>query len=199
MSNIINRFLGKKSVRNEESLILANRLSFKNSQLNGFLIKNFLATEKATTQGYIDFQALLLQLTTDRFESLHVELDLLNRYLLLVESFMPQGFLVKFENKIKLQYDVLLPPLILFPMVQHAVENGYNTMSSHPIRIRLSGSSKLIVLEVSYRVNHYLEGQFKSDLIRDFEKRLDYLFPEKHNLLMNSNSNTCRSTLTIQL
>jgi hypothetical protein len=112
---------------------------------------------------------------------------------------MPQGFLVKFENKIKLQYDVLLPPLILFPMVQHAVENGYNTMSSHPIRIRLLGSSKLIVLEVSYRVNHYLEGQFKSDLIRDFEKRLDYLFPEKHNLLMNSNSNTCRSTLTIQL
>ncbi|WP_312192467.1 hypothetical protein [Sphingobacterium sp.] len=199
MSSIINRFWGKKSVRNEESLILANRLSFKNSQLNGFLIKNFLETEKATKQGYIDFQALLLQLTTDRFESLHVELDLLNRYLLLVESFMPQGFLVKFENKIKLQYDVLLPPLILFPMVQHAVENGYNTMSSHPIRIRLSGSSKLIVLEVSYRVNHYLEGQFKSDLIRDFEKRLDYLFPEKHNLLMNSNSNTCRSTLTIQL
>ncbi|QQT54156.1 hypothetical protein I6I98_02550 [Sphingobacterium multivorum] len=199
MSSIINRFLGKKSVRNEELLALADRLSFRNSQLDSFLIGHFIQNNKIDPADYFVFQEQLLKLHVDRFEAMQVELNLLNQYLQLAERFLPAGFSVKWENKLQSQGEIMLPPLILFPVVQHAVENGYNTMSSHPVRIRLSGSSKLIMLEVSYRVNHYLESQFSSTLIRDFRQRLDYLFPEKHNLLMNSNSNTSRITLTIQL
>ena len=199
MSSIINRFLGKKSVRNEELLALADRLSFRNSQLDSFLIGHFIQRDKIDPVDYFAFQEQLLKLHVDRFEAMQVELNLLNQYLQLAERFLPAGFSVKWENKLQSQDEIMLPPLILFPVVQHAVENGYNTMSSHPVRIRLSGSSKLIMLEVSYRVNHYLESQFSSTLIRDFRQRLDYLFPEKHNLLMNSNSNTSRITLTIQL
>ncbi len=199
MSSIINRFLGKKSVRNEELLALADRLSFRNSQLDSFLIGHFIQRDKIDSAYYFAFQEQLLKLHVDRFEAMQVELNLLNQYLQLAERFLPAGFSVKWENKLQFQDEIMLPSLILFPVVQHAVENGYNTMSSHPVRIRLSGSSKLIMLEVSYRVNHYLESQFSSTLIRDFRHRLDYLFPEKHNLLMNSNSNTSRITLTIQL
>jgi len=199
MSSIINRFLGKKSVRNEELLALADRLSFRNSQLDSFLIGHFIQRDEIDPVDYFAFQEQLLKLHVDRFEAMQVELNLLNQYLQLAERFLPAGFSVKWENKLQSQDEIMLPPLILFPVVQHAVENGYNTMSSHPVRIRLSGSSKLIMLEVSYRVNHYLESQFSSTLIRDFRQRLDYLFPEKHNLLMNSNSNTSRITLTIQL
>lgn len=191
--------MGKKSVRNEELLALADRLSFRNSQLDSFLIEHFIQNNKIDPADYFVFQEQLLKLHVDRFEAMQVELNLLNQYLQLAERFLPAGFSVKWENKLQSQGDIMLPPLILFPVVQHAVENGYNTMSSHPVRIRLSGSSKLIMLEVSYRVNHYLESQFSSTLIRDFRQRLDYLFPEKHNLLMNSNSNTSRITLTIQL
>ncbi len=191
--------MGKKSVRNEELLALADRLSFRNSQLDSFLIGHFIQNNKIDPADYFVFQEQLLKLHVDRFEAMQVELNLLNQYLQLAERFLPAGFSVKWENKLQSQGEIMLPPLILFPVVQHAVENGYNTMSSHPVRIRLSGSSKLIMLEVSYRVNHYLESQFSSTLIRDFRQRLDYLFPEKHNLLMNSNSNTSRITLTIQL
>ncbi|KKO93188.1 hypothetical protein AAW12_00930 [Sphingobacterium sp. Ag1] len=199
MSSIINRFLGKKSVRNEALLALADRLSFRNSQLDSFLIDHLIQSNKIDPPDFFAFQEQLLKLHVDRLESMQVELSLLNQYLQLAERFLPVGFTVKWENKLQAQEEIMLPPLILFPVVQHAVENGYNTMSSHPVRIRLSGSSKLIMLEVSYRVNHYLESQFSSTLIRDFRQRLDYLFPEKHNLLMNSNSNTSRITLTIQL
>lgn len=199
MSSIINRFLGKKSVRNEALLALADRLSFRNSQLDSFLIDHLIQSNKIDPADFFAFQEQLLKLHVDRLESMQVELSLLNQYLQLAERFLPAGFTVKWENKLQSQKEMMLPPLILFPVVQHAVENGYNTMSSHPVRIRLSGSSKLIMLEVSYRVNHYLESQFSSTLIRDFRQRLDYLFPEKHNLLMNSNSNTSRITLTIQL
>lgn len=199
MSSIINRFLGKKSVRNEALLALADRLSFRNSQLDSFLIDHLIQSNKIDPADFFAFQEQLLKLHVDRFEAMQVELNLLNQYLQLAERFLPAGFSVKWENKLQSQGEIMLPPLILFPVVQHAVENGYNTMSSHPVRIRLSGSSKLIMLEVSYRVNHYLESQFSSTLIRDFRQRLDYLFPEKHNLLMNSNSNTSRITLTIQL
>ncbi len=199
MSSIINRFLGKKSVRNEAPLALADRLSFRNSQLDSFLIDHLIQSNKIDPADFFAFQEQLLKLHVDRLESMQVELSLLNQYLQLAERFLPAGFTVKWENKLQAQEEMMLPPLILFPVVQHAVENGYNTMASHPVRIRLSGSSKLIMLEVSYRVNHYLESQFSSTLIRDFRQRLDYLFPEKHNLLMNSNSNTSRITLTIQL
>ena len=199
MSSIINRFLGKKSVRNEALLALADRLSFRNSQLDSFLIDHLIQSNKIDPADFFAFQEQLLKLHVDRLESMQVELSLLNQYLQLAERFLPAGFTVKWENKLQAQEEMMLPPLILFPVVQHAVENGYNTMSSHPVRIRLSGLSKLIMLEVSYRVNHYLESQFSSTLIRDFRQRLDYLFPEKHNLLMNSNSNTSRITLTIQL
>lgn len=157
MSSIINRFLGKKSVRNEELLALADRLSFRNSQLDSFLIGHFIQRNKIDPVEYFAFQEQLLKLHVDRFEALQVELNLLNQYLQLAERFLPAGFSVKWENKLHSQDEIMLPPLILFPVVQHAVENGYNTMFSHPVRIRLSGSSKLIMLEVSYRVNHYLE------------------------------------------
>jgi len=199
MSSIINRFLGKKSVRNEELLALANRSSFRNSQLDSFLFDHFIQSDKRNAEQYFTFQEQLLKLQLDRLETIEVELNLLYQYLQVVEHFVPDGFLVKFENKLQSHDKITLPPLILFPVIQHAVENGYNTMSSHPVRIRLSGSSKLIMLEVSYRVNHYLESQFNSVLIHDFRHRLDYLFPDKHNLLLNSNSNTSRITLTIQL
>lgn len=199
MSSIINRFLGKKSVRNEELLALADRLSFRNSQLDSYLFDHFIRSDKRNTVEYFTFQEQLLKLRIDRLESIEAELRLLNQYLQLAERFLPAGFSVKWENKLRPQEEIMLPPLILFPVVQHAVENGYNTMSSHPVRLRLSGSSKLIMLEVSYRVNHYLESQFNSTLIGDFRQRLDYLFPGKHNLLLNSNSNTSRITLTIQL
>jgi len=199
MSSIINRFLGKKSVRNEELLALADRLSFRSSQLDVFLIDHFIRSDKRNAEEYFTFQEQLLKLQGNRLEPIGVELSLLHQYLQLAERFVPEGFSVKWENKIQQHEDIMLPPLILFPLIQHAIENGYNTMSSHPVRIRLKGSSKLVMLEVSYRVNHYLESQFNSTLIHDFQLRLDYLFPEKHNLLMNSNSNTCRITLTIQL
>ncbi|WP_343557563.1 hypothetical protein [Sphingobacterium sp.] len=199
MSSIINRFLGKKSVRNEELLALADRLSFRNSQLDSFLLDHFIRSDKRHAEEYYTFQEQLLKLQVDRLESIEVELNLLHQYLQVAEHFVPDGFLVKFENKLWSHDKIKLPPLILFPAIQHAVENGYNTMSSHPIRIRLSGSSKLIMLEVSYRVNHYLENQFNSVLIHDFRHRLDYLFSDKHNLLLNSNSNTSRITLTIHL
>lgn len=199
MSSIINRFLGKKSVRNEELLALADRLSFRNSQLDSFLLDHFIRSDRKHAEEYFTFQEQLLKLQVDRLEPIEVELKLLHQYLQVAERFVPDGFLVEFKNGLQMQGNITLPPLILFPVIQHAVENGYNTMVSHPVRIRLSGSSKLIMLEVSYRVNHYLESQFSSALIGDFRQRLDYLFPEKHNLLLNSNSNTSRITLTIHL
>jgi hypothetical protein len=137
MSSIINRFLGKKSVRNEELLALADRLSFRNSQLDSFLIGHFIQRDKTDPVDYFAFQEQLLKLHVDRFEAIQVELNLLNQYLQLAERFLPAGFSVKWENKLQFQDEIMLPPLILFP--------------------------------------------------------------EKHNLLMNSNSNTSRITLTIQL
>lgn len=199
MSGIINRFFNKKVLINEELLALADRLSFRNSQLDSFLMEHFFKGDKTGLDEYFAFQKQLLELQADRFESIQIELDLLKQYLKLIEHVVADGFSVKWENKLPCHEEIMLPPLIFFPMIQHAVKNGYNTLSSHPVRIRLSGSSKVLILEVSYRVNHYLEDQFSDTLLGDFQKRLAHLFPQKHNLLLNSNSNTARVTLSVQL
>lgn len=197
MSGIIDRILGKKSVRNEVAMALSNRLSFENSQCDRFLLTKALTEDAASETEYMLFQKKLLLLELDKQQAIEAELDLLSQYIAMVKMLMPAGFLLKWENRFQPEKELLLPPLILFPMVQHAVTNGYNGMSSHPIRVRLSGSSKVLLFEVSHRANHYLEGQFKHTLIEDFQNRLEFLFPERHSLLLNSNSNTCRATLTI--
>lgn len=197
MSGIIDRILGKKSVRNEVAMALSNRLSFENSQCDRFLLMKALTEDAASETEYMLFQKKLLLLELDKQQAIEAELDLLSQYIAMVKMLMPAGFLLKWENRFQPEKELLLPPLILFPMVQHAVTNGYNAMSSHPIRVRLSGSSKVLLFEVSHRANHYLEGQFKHTLIEDFQNRLEFLFPERHSLLLNSNSNTCRAALTI--
>ena len=197
MSGIIDRILRKKSVRNEAAMALSNRLSFGNSQFDRFLMMKFLTENTVLGPEYILFQKKLLLLELEKYQSIEAELDLLTQYLALVKMLMPAGFLLKWENRFQSENELLVPPLILFPMVQHAVANGYNSMSSHPIRIRLSGSSKVLLFEVSHRVNHYLDSQFEHTLIDDFRNRLEFLFPERQVLLFNSNSNTCRATLTI--
>jgi len=199
MSGIINRFFGKKVLINEELLPLADRLSFRNSQFDSFLMEHFFKGDKTSLDEYFAFQKQMLELQVDRFESIHIQLDLLKKYLKLIEHVVAEGFSVKWENKLPCDEEIRLPPLIFFPMIQHAIKNGYNTMSSHPVRIRLSGSSTVLTLEVSYRVNHYFEDQFSGTLLGDFQKRLAYLFPQKYNLLFNSNSNTARMTLSVQL
>lgn len=197
MSGIINRFLRKKCVRNEEALVLANRLSFGNSQFDRFLAEKVIGSPHDRVATYLAFQKNMLRLDIEKPVLLDVELDQLNQYLMLAGELMPDTFQLKWENRFPSESKVFLPPLILFPLIQHALSKGYNSMANQSVRIRLSGTSKILQLEVSHRVNHYLEGQFQHALIQDFQKRLDYLFPEQHNLLLNSNSNTCRATLTL--
>ncbi|MDM1296620.1 hypothetical protein HX021_20250 [Sphingobacterium sp. N143] len=197
MSGIINRFLRKKSVRNEEALVLANRLSFGNSQFDRFLAEMVIGRTPDLVATYMTFQKNMLMLDIEKPVLMDAELGRLNQYLMLVQELMPDTFQLKWENRFPSERKVFLPPLILFPLIQHALSKGYNSMASQPVRIRLSGTPRVIQLEVSHRVNHYLEGQFQHALIQDFQKRLDYLFPEQHNLLLNSNSNICRATLTL--
>jgi LytS/YehU family sensor histidine kinase len=199
MSTIINRFLRKKSVRNEEALALANRLSFGNSQCDRFLMDRSIEMGSSAYDNYRVFQKEMLLLEHDRKRTIAEELELLTRYFELVNSLMPGGFLLKWDNRFQSAGEVLIPPLILFPLIQHAVSNGYNRLLTHPIRVRLSGSARLMLLEVSHRMNHYLDGQFNTILVEDFQQRLEFLFPGRHSLLLNSNSNTSKATLTIHL
>ncbi|WP_104385833.1 hypothetical protein [Sphingobacterium sp. HMA12] len=197
MSGIIDRILGKKSVRNEVAIALSHRVSFENSQCDRFLLAKVLTEDRGFGKEYILLQKKLLLLELDKQQAIEAELDLLSQYIAVVKMLMPAGFLLQWENRFPSENELMLPPLILFPMVQHAVTNGYNSMSSHPIRVRLSGSSKVLLFEVSHRANHYLQDQFKHTLMEDFRNRLEFLFPDRHSLLLNSNSNTCRATLTI--
>lgn len=95
--------------------------------------------------------------------------------------------------------DLMLQPFILFPLIQNAVHYGYNTMDRYPLKMKLTVLGGTCQLEVSNRVNHYLDNQGGTSLIELFKQRLLHLYPESHSLILNSNSNTFKVTLVLKL
>ena len=71
-------------------------------------------------------------------------------------------------------------------------------MQKFPIKIRISASEGSILLEVSNRVNHYVERQGEDELVICYRQRLQQLFPDRHELFVNSNSQTFKATLFLK-
>ncbi len=104
--------------------------------------------------------------------------------------------------EIKNQFLILDPhlqiyPLITVPPIINSLVNGYNSMKEHPVKIKFQSSSKHLQLEVSNRVNHYLEDQANNSEIVAFKDRLLIRYGEHQQLFINSNSNLFKTTLIL--
>lgn len=88
-------------------------------------------------------------------------------------------------------------PLITVPPIINSLVNGYNSMKEHPVKIKFQSSSKHLQLEVSNRVNHYLEDQANNSEMISFKDRLLIRYGEQQQLFINSNSNLFKTTLIL--
>ncbi len=88
-------------------------------------------------------------------------------------------------------------PLITVPPIINSLVNGYNSMKEHPVKIKFQSSSKHLQLEVSNRVNHYLEDQASNPEMISFKDRLLIRYGEQQQLFINSNSNLFKTTLIL--
>ena len=186
----------------EHKLLIAEaELSFLNAKNDVSLGELFILPSDTNIDAFQRHSKFLQRLSNLAFPTdwtLEQELTNLKQYIELYAAVSPKDL----HYKINLSIDnakIKIPALILFPLVQNAVVNGYNTMDKFPMRVKLKINRMQIYFEVSNRVNHRLINQADSKLIREFEKRLKFHFAERFNLIVNSNSNLFKVTLIVRL
>ena len=186
----------------EQSVIKSEaELSFLHAKSDTYLSKLILNSTKSNISAVEEQGKFLQKLSGFNFEDrwpFGSEISSLNEYIKLFSKVMPDNIYHKIEFDVD-NHETEIPVLILFPMVQNGLVNGYNTMENYPLKVKLKAKDNHIVYEVSNRVNHHLTNQADNKFISEFENRLQYHFGEDFNLIINSNSNLFKVTLLLKI
>ena len=196
MSRILKRLLGSKIAIDTGKLEKVAALSFKNSQYDDLIQRLYFASQHSTEvqNFFYQYQQKSTLLEESSYIPINEELELLRLYIRLNELLQAEHFYIQYQENVE-PSSIYVPPLILFPLIQNAIQNGYNNMEKYPIKIRLKVYAHVVHVEVSNRVNHHLPNQEITGLIDDHKSRLDFHFKDRHSLLFNSNSNTFKASL----
>ncbi len=176
-------------------------LSFLNAQTERELSKlyyNQSSDDGILKSKYREYQQEVLAISKSSVHSVDEECKLLSKFIDLYAVLSGSEHYLKVDLTIE-DADGKIPALLLFPIVQNAMVNGYNSMSSFPLKIKLKVKGQQLSLEVSNRVNHYLSDQADDPRIKQLESRLFLEYAEDYNLFINSNSNLFKITLLIKL
>lgn len=195
MTKFIDRIFGTKVEVDLVRLALESRISFESAQVDKLLLRDYAIADRLNDLAA--FQQDLLALNSESKWSLEQELNMLKQYVEFVQNVKGEDFFVQFNTKV-VDQNAQIQSLILFPLIQNAIKNGYASMEKFPIKIRISGSEGSLLLEVSNRVNHYVENQGEDELIQFYRKRLQWIYADKHELFVNSNSQTFKATLFLK-
>ncbi|GEM68392.1 hypothetical protein SMI01S_19980 [Sphingobacterium mizutaii NBRC 14946 = DSM 11724] len=176
-------------------------LSFLNAQTERELSKlyyNQSSDDGILKSKYQEYQQEVLAISKSSVHSVDEECKLLSKFIDLYAGLSGSEHYHMVDLAIE-DADGKIPALLLFPIVQNAMVNGYNSMSSFPLKIKLKVKGQQLSLEVSNRVNHYLSNQADDPRIKQLESRLFLEYAEDYNLFINSNSNLFKITLLIKL
>ncbi|MGV6944004.1 hypothetical protein [Sphingobacterium kyonggiense] len=190
-----------KSQEFQEILKLRSELSFKDIQFDVALFQLLtpLFDEKPLLfKDWKDLQNKVLQAVEEKTWTIQDEIEFIESYVNLWKIAKSDELNTQLTIKGN-QKDIQLFPLITLGAIQNALQLGYNSMQEHPLKIRIQLSRSSLQLEVSNRVNHYLQNQADNIQFEYWKSRLEYRYPEKHQLFVNSNSNIFKSTLIVQI
>lgn len=94
------------------------------------------------------------------------------------------------------QPERMVPPLILFPLVENAFKHGTNTSEETEVEISLSDNEEIIHLAVRNEIIRSNVESTKTGL-SNTKKRLDLLFPGKHSLETRHDAHFFDAELTL--
>jgi len=95
--------------------------------------------------------------------------------------------------------DQKIASLILIPFVENAFKHGVVNDAAQPVRIRLKVQQKRLSFEVSNKISHAQKDHSSGVGMVNIHRRLDLIYPDKHELLISNNGNTYKSTLILNL
>lgn len=196
MANFLDKIFGSKIEVDLVKMELEAKLCFHESRVDSYLARRiFEQGDTELTQDFVNYMQAVLQLTEDNETPVQQELNLLERYMQLYQRLL--GDQLSFRLDVKCEADIALPPLILFPLISNALQQGYNSIERFPLKIKVRVFAHMLQMEVSNHVNHHIASQEQTLLIDYYKNRLLCLFPDRHHLLFNSNSHTFKANLQI--
>lgn len=200
MTNLFKRLFTKDEEIDFEKQNDQATLSFLNAQIDKALLAKLMSLG-ALTEDYQKMLIKMLNQSEHEPTDLFTEIYLLESYLQFIKDSRENSFYIKLSTKGLDEYAKFtkVPAFILFPLIQNAVYNGFNTIEKYPIRIRIEVQENFLKLEVSNRVNHHLVNQENNREIQWFKSRLEKLYGDDYTLLFNSNSSLFKATLFISL
>lgn len=144
-----------------------------------------------------DLMRYTLNDSPDGKVSLNKEVEYLESYVAL--------FKMRFEPKFYVNFitegisDQKIASLILIPFVENAFKHGVINDETQPVRIKLKVQNKRLSFEVSNKISHAQKDHSSGVGMVNIHRRLDLIYPEKHELLISNNGNTYKSTLILNL
>lgn len=90
-----------------------------------------------------------------------------------------------------------IPALLLIPFVENAFKHGAVDHPKHPIRIRLEVSNKRLTFTVSNKVSDKQKDHSSGIGLVNVARRLQLIYPDRHELLIAANGRTYKATLII--
>lgn len=200
MEKLFQKIFKKEEVLDVEKLKDQAELSFVQCRFDRDLYIA-LADVNHETLTFCDYVRDCMTLTSEDSILLDDEIERICSYITYFQLSREEVIHCKYECGLEKDTSLRVHPFILLPLIKNALYNGYNTMQSHPLRIRLALLGNVLKLEVSNRVNHNLaaKSQEDNDEVRLFKARLELLYEDNYELYFNSNSNLFKATLLLNV
>jgi len=144
-----------------------------------------------------DLMRYTLNDSPDGKVSLEKEVEYLESYIALFKMRFEPNFYVDFTTEGIASQKIA--SLILIPFVENALKHGVVNDEAQPVRIKLKVQNKRLSFEVSNKISHAQKDHSSGVGMVNIHRRLDLIYPEKHELLISNNGNTYKSTLILNL
>lgn len=136
--------------------------------------------------------------TGDELISVKTEIENLEKYINLEKMRLVNPGAVSFINTVKKDFEI--PPMLFFPFVENAFKHSNLNASGQMLKIVIQENKNAIRFECHNTINeNNRETDFKGVGLDLAKKRLDLLYPDRHNLSIEKKNNEFHVILQIDL
>jgi sensor histidine kinase YesM len=170
------------------------------NNLYGLIAQNQNQQASDVTLKLADLMRYLLESSKTDLVSLNKEIQFLEDYLSLEKIRLSQKTDIKFTVS-GMNKELFVAPLLFIPLVENAFKHGLNTISADSYaHFSLSVQGNELFFEAANSVGKSLENSEKSGTgLINLKKRLQLIYPEKHQLDIEQTANQFKVILNIQL
>ncbi|MFN3530128.1 MAG: sensor histidine kinase [Bacteroidia bacterium] len=213
MAYIADAFAAKRRHRALEQEKVAAELRALRNQLNPHFLFNALNTIYSETLSgnnqnsarlVHDLSGILrfaLQQSQHDWVKASEEIDFLEKYIGLHRERLPQNVREMLKFTAETDHDYALPPLLLLPLVENAIQYGMHGVDARELSMRLTIEDAVLVFECVNTIYPDLQAQRKGtgQGINNVRQRLELLYPGRHKLRITNKNDEFRVLLKINL